>query len=74
MITTLEEQQHLVLKVIQPPKRSGQIAAIPLRDYKRMEAKEFALIKTKNSSKMVSVSIHRCQKETSVEMENQNLL
>lgn len=51
-ITTLEEQQHLVLKVIQPPKRSAQIAAIPLRDSRRMEAEEFALIKTINSSKM----------------------
>lgn len=37
MVTTLGEHQHLVLKVIQSPKRNIQIAAISLLDCKWMD-------------------------------------
>lgn len=37
-LTALGEHQHLVLKVIQSPKRNIQIAAISLLDYKWMAA------------------------------------
>lgn len=74
-VTTLEEHQHLVLKVIQsPPETNTEAAAISLLDYKWKDMRA-ALIKTETtwSNQMTNKQRHRQQRHTKTKLDEEHL-